>query len=1573
MTSEPLLTIADEAIFRHFDRHLTDVETAILLGAIADKTYEQIAEASGYSISYVKRDVGPKLWRFLSEALGEDISKKNFRAALERYADNREADVVADRVAVRKGELLTITLSANSQVPVIEAQIDWGEAADVSVFYGRTEELKTMRQWVMPLQGDSRMNQAFPCRLLAILGMGGIGKSALSVKLAQQLVESGTVVKTAYPAFEYVIWRSLRNAPPLETLLADLVPFLSNQQDTVAERGRLLQHLRDRRCLVILDNLETILDTERPGLFRAGYENYGDLLRLIGEINLQSCVILTSREKPAIMAALEGEDAPVRSLRLQGSPEIAQALVHAKKLKGNDTQKQMLCDRYSNSPLALKIIATTIRDLFGGDIAAFLAEDTIIFNGIRRLLDSQFERLSALEQAVMYWLAINREWTSISELQEDILPPVPKTRILEALEALSGRSLIEQQINRYTQQPVVMEYVTDRLTTGIADELRTSELSLFLYYALIKTTVKDYIRDSQMQLIVGAIADQFCKQFSSATAIAAHIDKILSSLRRSPTLQSSYAAGNLLNLCQQAQIDLTGCDFSRLTIRHAYLRKTSLHRVNFSHANLIATVFTQPFGNVLSIDFSPNGEWLATGDVSGQVRLWQVSDGQPYRTWEGHSFWTKAVRFSPDGTRLASGSYDFLVKLWDIQTGQCLRELSGHQNVVMALAWSLDGRVLISVDWCTVKLWEVATGQCLAELDTGAQAMIAHIAHHPTEDMFALCLDGQIQLWTLRDRRCIRTLVGHTALAFYAAWHPDGRRLATASHDQTVKVWDTQTGECLVTLQGNDQMWTVLWMPDRRTLASTSSEGLLQLWDTETGKCLRVIRAHNSTIWALISHPTRPFVATGSEEQNVKFWSTETWDCLGTLQGYDNGILTLALSPDGQTLAVGAQDQTVRFWDLKTRTCTKIWRDRTNCTWQVDWHPQGQKLAVGALDGSFHIWDVATNNCLKVRHGALGVVHTLAWHPDGIHLAMTTTSDFSLRIWNVDTQKCLQILQGSLSLINCLVWSPDGRFLATGGFDNTVRVWDVQTGRCLHTLQDHFNTIPWITWSPDGQQLASASRDQTMRVWDATTGQCLRVVQGQTCFWTVEWSTDGKRLVSASQDGKIQIWDVSTGECLKVLQGHTAGIRRVLWAEQDSVLISGGADGLIELWDAKTGQCLQTLQADRPYEGMNISGVTGITEAQKNSLIALGATIEQSIENRVEQSLANTLRPAETAVANTQSDISDRADRYPEIYVERSPIESICHETLLQPGSLVRVKALNLMGKTSLINRVLSQIEREGHQVVSLSFELADKSVHFKDINKFMRWFCAIISRELGIANKVDDYWDEEQLGAKISCIMYFEEYLLPQANAPLVLGLDDVDLLFSFPEISEDFFSLLRSWHEKAKSRSIWKQLRLLLAHPTEMYSRLDINQSPFNIGVSIELTEFTAQQVQSFAQQFGVDYRIAAIAPLLDMVGGHPYLLKQAFTYLKNHPQASLEQLLAAAPTEAGIYHPHLRDYCLTLQKHPKLMNAFRAIVSSPTPVPIDPNTSYQLQCMGLVKFVGNQVTARCNLYQQYFAGRL
>ena len=323
----------------------------------------------------------------------------------------------------------------------------------------------------------------------------------------------------------------------------------------------------------------------------------------------------------------------------------------------------------------------------------------------------------------------------------------------------------------------------------------------------------------------------------------------------------------------------------------------------------------------------------------------------------------------------------------------------------------------------------------------------------------------------------------------------------------------------------------------------------------------------------------------------------------------------------------------------------------------------------------------------------------------------------------------------------------------------------------------------------------------------------------------------------------------------------------------------------------------------------------------------------------------------------------------PECYVERPALESCCYETLLQPGSLIRIKALRQMGKTMLVDRVLAQVAKLGYRIAFLSFKLADRN-HFTNLDEFLRWFCTMVARELQIPSKLDDYWEEDAAGSKADCTTYFEEYLLPAADSPLVISLDDLDLIFPYPEIYEDFFALLRFWHERAKSRQLWKQLRLIVLYSTEVYIPLNINQSPFNVGVPIELLEFNQEQVQKFAQLYGLDWDVGQINQLMAMIGGYPYLLKLAFAYLRNHKDISLSEFLRLAPTEAGIYSDHLRQHLLELQQDKLLALAFKKVVTVTNTVQLEPLQAYKLDRMGLVKFWDNQVKPRCELYRQYFS---
>jgi hypothetical protein len=325
-----------------------------------------------------------------------------------------------------------------------------------------------------------------------------------------------------------------------------------------------------------------------------------------------------------------------------------------------------------------------------------------------------------------------------------------------------------------------------------------------------------------------------------------------------------------------------------------------------------------------------------------------------------------------------------------------------------------------------------------------------------------------------------------------------------------------------------------------------------------------------------------------------------------------------------------------------------------------------------------------------------------------------------------------------------------------------------------------------------------------------------------------------------------------------------------------------------------------------------------------------------------------------------------------EFYVERVPFEEECYRELLHPGSLIRIKAPQQMGKTLFVQKLLDKLASQGYRTVNLSFKLADR-IHFSSLDKLLRWLATNVSRELGLPSPLDDYWDEAGMGSKSSCSTYFEEYLLAQADTPLVLGFDDVDLVFPYPEVSEDFFALLRSWYEKGRTRKQWKKLRLLAIHSTEIYIRLHIDQSPFNVGLPIELPEFSREQVQDLAKQHGLNWSLAEVEELMQMVGGHPDMVQQALYYLKNHPEMTLEELLETAPTEEGIYRHRLREHLLNLQKHSDLAEAMKKVAIAMENVRLSPMEIWNLQRMGLVKLQGNEVKSRCNLYSLYLGDRL
>ncbi len=1184
MTQEEALELVEQALDKGC---LNNVQELVFRQSWEGLSYEEIAIASSYDLGYIK-DVGSKLWQSLSLALGEKVTKHSVQKVLRRAAKQRNQQLEQQS----RCNLATIS------------QQDWGEAIDVSIFYGRNHELALLEQWLIHDR----------CRLVAILGMGGMGKTALSVKLGEKVQHQ----------FEFLFWRSLSSAPPFEELATELVQFLSNQQELQlpetleGKTARLLHYLRSSRCLLILDNFESVLQGgSQTGQYLKDYEGYGHLLKSVGEVRHQSCVILTSREKPKEIGFLEGVTLPVRSLQLQGlTPIEGQPIFTDKGCFSSDRQDwHEIFEHYAGNPLALKMVASGVRELFDGDVEEllpYLRQGKLGFADINELLERQFDRLSEPEQQVMNWLAVNREPVSLPELETDVVSEVITKQLLGALRSLSQRSLVERAEKRWSLQPVVMEYATTRLITAACEDI-IDQLQEFLRdYALIKAQSKDYIRQTQIRLILQPVIDTLLLSLGSYNKIQQQLKAITSKLRAEAPLQPGYVGGNILNLLVQMQIDLSGYNFSYLTICQAYLQDVSLYDVNFAHCHFSKSVFAQSFGGVLAITFSPDGQLFATGNANFEIHLWRVSDRQRLLTLQGHTGWVRKVAFSPDGQTLASASEDGTIKLWDLPSGEYQSTLCEYSHSVHGVTFSSDGQLLANGgNDSTIRIWDAVKGDCLQVLE-GHTGSVVSVDFSPNGKYLASSgFDNTIRIWDWETGECLQTITAHSNWVGSVQFSPDGERLVSASCDRTVRIWRVADGKCLCVLKGHTQwIWKAFWSPDGRQVASCSEDQTIRIWDVETRTCLHTLQGHSSRVWGISFSPNGQTLASCSEDQTIRLWQVSNGQCIANIQGYTNWVKTVAFSPNSRAISTGHKDRTLRVWDASSGTCLREIKAHTRGLPAVAFHPNGEILASGSEDTTIKIWSLVDSSCIHVLKEHTNEVWSLSFSPDGTTLA-SSSFDRTIKLWDIVTGDCLQTLEGHSDRVAAVRFNPQGTTLASGSDDHTIKLWDIRRGQCIETLKEHSARVGAIAFSPDGQMLASASLDRTIKIWDVAQSKCIRTLEGHTGWvMAVAFYPDGRKIASGSCDQTVKIWDSFEGTCLNTLRGHTNWVWAVALSPDGLKLASASEDETIRIWSTQTQTCLATLRARRPYEGMRVEGATGLTLAQKAMLTVLGALEE---------------------------------------------------------------------------------------------------------------------------------------------------------------------------------------------------------------------------------------------------------------------------------------------------------------------------------------------------------------------------
>ncbi|MEG4840731.1 WD40 domain-containing protein [Microcoleus sp. B9-D4] len=1202
MTIDEALIFLDSVLKQE---HLNDIHILVLREAWEGHSYPEIAKSAGYDAEYIKF-VGFQLWQVLSRLFGEKVTKSNVQSVMRRKAQQAQVTLalpnsqISHYINKQINQSGAIADRVATDITQLNKTINWGEAIDVSIFYGRAEELALLEQWLI---GDR-------CRLVTLLGMGGIGKTSLSIKVAERIQEQ----------FDYIIWHSLCDAPSLLDLLVELIQFLSNQQETnlpeTVDAGisRLMHYLRQHRCLLILDNFESILqEEERTGCYRQGYEGYGQLLRCVAEINHKSTLLLTSREKPIGLAAKEGKKLPVRSLQLTGltTPEAQEIVQGIAFFQGSDSEWNILRSHYAGNPLALKMVAPAIHDFFESSLTRFLEllnQGTLVFDDIRNLLDRQFNRLSDVEKKVMYWLAIEREPVSLGELQQDCVSKLTVKELLEVLGSLVRRSLIEKTSDGYTQQPVVMEYMTERLIEKVCTEITSSEIDLLRSHALLKATATEYLRDTQARLILKPIADRLLFSFESQQLLENQLKPILASLRGKPTLETGYAAGNIINLLRQMQPDLSGWDFSNLTVWQAYLPDTNLHQVNFAGANLANSVFAEVLGSGLSVAFSPDGKLLALGDTNGEIHLWQMPEVKLLRTSKEYGSIVLSVAFSPDGKTLATGGSNGTICCWDVSSWSIRQILQGNNSSVLGVAFSPDGKMLASgIGDGTVRFWDWSNGRCLLTLPAH-KSQAWSIAFSPQGKILASGGDdGILKLWDVATGQCLKMFQSDSRQIRAVAFSLDGKTVACGGNDYSIGLWDLNTGELVRICSGHSQIVVcVAFSPDGQILASCSEDSTVRLWEVASGECLKTLQKHTSRVSAVAFNPDGKTLASTGEDCTVRLWDVKTGHCLKTVLGQSNPVNSVVFSPDGKTL--GSSDRAVRLWNIKTGKCFKSIQDgRTNRLKSIAFSLNGDLLASGFSDTRVRLWDTAIGECLKSLEGHSAWVWGVAISPDGKTLA-SFSEDQTIKLWEMSTGQCLYTFTQHQSWVMGVTFSPSGNILASASTDKTVKLWDVSTGKVLSTLMGNSGWVWSVAFSPDSNLLASSNSDGSIKFWDINTGQFLTALEGHDgIVSSVMFSPDGTHLASGGHDQTVRVWDARTNNCLQVLRGHDNWVWSVAFSPDGQILASASQDETIKLWDAVTGECIKTLPVPKPYEGMNIAGVKGLTEATVTTLKTLGA------------------------------------------------------------------------------------------------------------------------------------------------------------------------------------------------------------------------------------------------------------------------------------------------------------------------------------------------------------------------------